>query len=92
MDLNDPCVLPLLELYRKHSGFFYVNHFRNFKLFASWLLDTELGTIPVVATKQEDAMPWFAGSYELQELAKFLRVPQGRLFKFLMEHYNDTQR
>jgi hypothetical protein len=85
-DLNDPLLLPLLQLYRKHQGYFYINHFRNFKLFASWLLETELGEYPVLATTQEDAMPWFAGSYELAQLAKFLKVPEGRLFKFLMEH------
>lgn len=85
-DLNDPLVLPLLNLYRKHQGYFYINHFRTFKLFASWLLEEDLGTAPVLATTQEDALPWFAGSYELEKLAQFLGVPQGRLFKFLMEH------
>lgn len=88
MNLNDPTVTALLKLYAKHSGFFYVNYFRNFKLFASWLLEEDLGEYPIVATIQEDTMPWFAANYELEQLAKFLKVPQGRLFKFLMELEN----
>lgn len=86
--LTDPLVLPLLQLYRKHQGYFYINHFRNFKLFASWLLEEDLGTYPINDAGNAH-LPWFAGNYELQELAKYLKVSQGTLFKFLMEHWHE---
>lgn len=89
MNLNDPLVTALLKLYAAHRGYFYVNYFRNFKLLASWLTEEECSD-RVFRNQNNDKVPWFAGSYELQELAIILNVSQGDLYLKLMELENEA--
>lgn len=74
----------ILKLYPQHRRFFYVNYFENFKIFVSWLLEEEVRDL-ICRTENNDKIPWFCGSYELQELATILNCSQGNLYLKLME-------
>lgn len=87
MKLQEPLMTAILALYPVHRRFFYVNYFENFKLFVSWLTEEEVGTDTILNEHNRD-IPWFAGSYELQELAIILKCSQGELYKVLMELEN----
>lgn len=80
----------ILKLYPVHQRFFYVNYFENFKLFVSWLTDEPVGKHTINDEHNAD-LPWFCGSYELQELAIILKCSQGELFKALMKIEEDKK-
>lgn len=83
MKLQEPLMTEILKLYPVHRRFFYLNYFENFKLFVSWLTEEEIGNV-TINNNHNGCIPWFAGSYELQELAIILKCSQGELYKFLM--------
>lgn len=88
--LNDPLMTALLISYANHQRFFYVNYFKNFKLIAEWLLEEPVSD-RILRTNNNNHIPWFAGSYELQELAIILNVSQGDLYLKLMELQNGNR-
>jgi hypothetical protein len=70
MTPNEPLTIALIKTYANHRRFFYLNYFQDFKLFVSWLTEEEVGDVPVAGT----ALPWYRNNYELNELAKILKL------------------
>lgn len=86
MKLQDPLMIALIKLYAKHQRFFYINYFANFKLIVSWLTEEELSKETI---RSEIQVPWYARSYEIQELAIILKCSQGELYQLCLEIDNE---
>lgn len=79
-----PMKLALINSYARHRRFFYLEYYQNFKLFANWLLpdvdlDATFGAQPT----------WYKMNYEVQELAKILKLSEQEVLGTLEEIYND---
>jgi hypothetical protein len=78
----------LLKLYgnlesRNHGpNRLYLNYFEEFKLLVKFL-----GPFSYTQPKRMRKLPWFAGSYQLQELSRHLRMDQNTLYSILCEMY-----
>ena len=84
MKSSNPLMIAVIKCYCSHRGYFYLNNFQSFKLFASWLLDQEIGD-EYVGTP----LPWYRSSYELQQLAKILKCSEQELLGTIEEVYDD---
>lgn len=79
----DPIFTELLRLYSKNRTQLYINYFEDFKLLVAWLK-------PVPPNRNLPRLPWFAGNYEVQELAKILGTAQEEVFKTLEDNEETT--
>ena len=77
----------LVKLYTAHRRFFYLDYFQNFKLFASWILSDTGSTLEAGTESMGTQLPWYRTNYEVQELAKILKVTEQEMLELLENEY-----
>lgn len=73
--------------YCLHRRFFYLENFQNFKLFASWLMSADGSTLESGTAYIGTQLPWYKRNYEVQELAKILKLSETELLELLEKEY-----
>jgi hypothetical protein len=77
----------LINLYIAHRRFFYLDYFQNFKLFASWYLSENGSTQEYGTEYVGEQLPWYRTNYEVQELAKILKISEQEMLELLENEY-----
>jgi hypothetical protein len=88
VDYNNCTVLDaVIYSYCVHRRFFYLDHFQNFKLFASWMMSSTGSTVEAGTEYVGAQLPWYRRNYEVQELAKILKVSELEMLELLEKEY-----
>lgn len=70
-----------------HRQFFYQENLQNFKLFASWVLSDTGSTLEYGTEYIGPQLPWYRRNYEVQELAKILKLSESQMLEALEIEY-----